>query len=82
SRLPQYNSIRDEIVNSIIPSNEIAAPAITRAQGKIEPKVTDNLAQTLRVALTRDDWFTHHKTDLTLHDGLAWIGSKLYVPTS
>lgn len=70
SRLPQYNSIRED-VNSIIPSNEVAAPAFTRMQGKLEPKVTDDLTYDLKVALAGDDLFTHNKNDVTVHDGHA-----------
>lgn len=80
SQLPQYNS-NWEIVNSIIPSKQIATHTIIRAQSKANPKVADNLTQVLQAALVQDDWFVQ-MSNLTLHDSLTWVGTTVYVPAS
>ncbi|KAK9395791.1 hypothetical protein NXF25_019152, partial [Crotalus adamanteus] len=82
SRLPQYNSTRENVVNSIIPSNQIVGPAVTRVQDKIKPNITNDLTQSLKTALAGNNWFACHKEDVTVHNGLTWFGTKLYVPTS
>lgn len=78
SRMPQYNSAR-EVINSIIPSKQIAVPALTRQQQASLMPVAEDLVQTLRGALVEDEWFQQHQNELFMRDGLAWMRAKLYI---
>lgn len=40
------------------------------------------MTKNLKAALPADLWFNDNKDALTIKDGLAWKGAKLYVPTS
>ncbi|XP_060539362.1 queuine tRNA-ribosyltransferase catalytic subunit 1 isoform X1 [Pantherophis guttatus] len=82
SRLPQYNSTKEEVVRPIIPVTQLAAPVTTRAQMRADPALSGDLLHKLQEALKTDEWFRTHSNECTLCDGLAWIGAKLYVPAS
>lgn len=74
SRMSQYNSTKEEVVSSIIPSSQIAAPV---PASKAKPDLDDDLTQAMKTALAKDEWFTNHKEEVFLCNGLAWVGSKL-----
>ncbi|KAK9395792.1 hypothetical protein NXF25_019153 [Crotalus adamanteus] len=81
--MPQYKSTRGEVVSSIVPNSQPAAQATTRQQEKKRRSPpTDAFAQQLKQELQTDAWFVAHQRDLTMRDGLAWKGDKLYVPDS
>ncbi|XP_058041925.1 uncharacterized protein LOC131199783 [Ahaetulla prasina] len=82
SRLPQYNCTRSDVVQPILPVQQLAAPAITRSHSKAKPSFPDELTKSFKEALNSDDWYLAHSHECTLCDGLAWIGMKLYVPLS
>lgn len=82
SRLPQYNSVKAEVVWPAIPSKQLTSPVTIRSQGRKESEISNELCKKLKEALILDEWLTAHKNDCTMHDGLAWVGAKLYVPLS
>ncbi|KAK9395591.1 hypothetical protein NXF25_018952 [Crotalus adamanteus] len=74
SRLPQYDSKREEVVQVILsPYTQGVAKAVSRP-------ITVDLEHELRAALPHDPWFQEHQSLLTQQGGLAWYGTKLYVP--
>ncbi|KAK9395710.1 hypothetical protein NXF25_019071 [Crotalus adamanteus] len=80
SCLPQYKSSREELVNSIIPSGQLAVQGSMRPILLALPQPANNeVTQKLREALEGDEWFRNHKADMMMKEGLAWKGSKLYV---
>ncbi|KAK9395596.1 hypothetical protein NXF25_018957, partial [Crotalus adamanteus] len=81
SRLPQYKSCREEIVNSIIPQPESISQVTTGGQAWAKPPEPDSpLTKRLKEDLKTDSWFLENKTIVTYRDGLAWKGLKLYLP--
>lgn len=75
SRMPQYNSHREDIVQSIIPQQLPTAEA-----KRLDPLRA--LTDELRTALLNDRWLQDNRTLCTFRDGLAWRHEKLYVPAS
>lgn len=67
SRLPQYNSIKAEVVQLLILSKQLAAPVTVRAQGKREPEIPNELCEKLKEVLNLDEWLSAHKNDCTSH---------------
>lgn len=46
-----------------------------------QPKAhVQDIAQAIQVALSADEWFKENQNTLRHRDGLAWKGSKIYVP--
>lgn len=80
--MPQYNISRQEVVRLVIPSHQLTATVISRAQAKQKPQVGDGISDSLKVALEGDKWFQAHKSECTMQESLAWVGAKLYVPES
>ncbi|KAK9408147.1 hypothetical protein NXF25_006921 [Crotalus adamanteus] len=74
SRLPQYESQREEIIQAIL-------PPYTQGVGRLSscPNLGDFEAE-LRAAIPQDSWFQTHRSLFTQRDGLVWFGGKLYVP--
>lgn len=77
---PQYNSSEVEVIRPVISSQQLAAPLITRGQGKLTLQMPDELLTALKVALEKDKWFKAHKANCILHDGLAWVGGQTVHP--
>lgn len=81
--MPQYKSTWEEIVNSIIPSQQLAAKVSVKQQPLGTPQPADDaLTQQLREAMKEDEWFRDHKKELIIREDLAWKEDKLYVPAS
>lgn len=64
SQMPQYNSAQEEVVKSIMPSRQFAAPALTRQQKAPSLQPAKNLTHPLRHALVSDKWFQQHRGDV------------------
>ncbi|KAK9410979.1 hypothetical protein NXF25_002154 [Crotalus adamanteus] len=74
SRLPQYESQREELIQAIL-------PPYTQGVGRVSTRSDiGNIEVELRAAVPRDPWYKEHSNLLTHRDGLAWYGVKLYVP--
>ncbi|KAK9395782.1 hypothetical protein NXF25_019143 [Crotalus adamanteus] len=81
--MPQYESRREEIINSIIPQPQSASQVTTRGQMQRKSDEPDRqLTQKLKEKVKTDPWFRDNRSLLTFRDGLAWKGSKLYLPAS
>ncbi|KAK9401915.1 hypothetical protein NXF25_010271 [Crotalus adamanteus] len=74
SRLPQYHSDREEVVQAIIP------PCTHRVAHMTAGRSTDVSLPELRDTVSGDKWLQEHPGLLTQREGLAWKGNKLYVP--
>lgn len=73
SRMPQYDSKREETIQAIIPSAQTA--------GQVSPDRTTNLWHNLVTqALMTDQWVQNNRTLITTRDSLAWWNDKLYIP--
>lgn len=82
-RMPQCNSIKKEVVDAIMPSNQIATHVTTRIQQKALPYLAEDRTLGIKTALLQDEWFfKKNKENMCTCNGLAWMGSKLYVPDS
>lgn len=76
--MPQYNNAKEELVDAIIPSNQIVALVATRAQHKMQANLAGNLALGRKTALLQDKWFV--KTKKMCACALdSPVGSKLCV---
>lgn len=88
SRKPEFNSCWQEIIHTIFPLSQLpssfpAAQVTTRGQaGCWDDPRGDQMMTALRSALPADPWFSDNRDALTLKDGLAWKGSKLYIHAS
>ncbi|KAK9395411.1 hypothetical protein NXF25_018772, partial [Crotalus adamanteus] len=74
SRLPQYNSKQEEVVQAIMPPYRQAAARV------VPHTVASGLEHELRTALQDDPWLRDNPGLLTKRGGLAWQGDKLYIP--
>lgn len=45
----------------------------------LQQKPAQNLVKPLKDALVSDEWFQQHKDNLSMKEGLAWKGTKIYV---
>lgn len=78
--MPQYKSTWEEIVNSIIPSQQLAVKVSVMRGLLGTPQLADDaLTQQLREAMKEDEWFRDHKSKLMIREDLAWKEDKLYV---
>lgn len=82
SILHQYNSVRPEVIQPVIPSKQLTIPVVICAQKKLQPELPNAMCEELKVTLKSDQWFLFHTKECTMKDGIAWIGTKLYVSTS
>ncbi|KAK9395815.1 hypothetical protein NXF25_019176, partial [Crotalus adamanteus] len=83
SRIAHYKSRREEDINSIIPLPQSASQVTTRGQTQRRSDEPDSqLMQKFKEELKTDSWFNDNRSLLTHQDGLAWKGSKLYLPPS
>ncbi|KAK9395798.1 hypothetical protein NXF25_019159 [Crotalus adamanteus] len=74
SRLPQYESQREDLVQAIL-------PPYTQGVGRVSSRPNiGNFESELRAAIPQDLWFREHRNLFTQRDGLVWFGVKLYVP--
>lgn len=83
SRLPQYKSLKEEIVNSIIPSKQHAAQCAcgNPKRAPLGQEKTHWLSN-WKKPCERDEWFQKHMGDLMLKQDLVWEGNKIYVLAS
>lgn len=82
SRMPQYNSTKAEIIKPLFPLHQLAAQMITRLQRREKQPMDNANAEDFNKALERDELFSSNKNVCSVQDRLAWVGRKLYVPTS
>lgn len=80
--MPQYNISKLEVVRLVIPSYQLVAPVTIQAQAKVKFQIGERIEETLKAELEGDKWFQAHKNECTIQSGLAWVGTKLYVPKS
>lgn len=80
--MPQYNSIKPEVVRLVISSHQLAAPVITWVQAKMKPQIDKGVERILKAELENDKRFQDHKGECMMQNGLAWVGAKLYIPES
>ncbi|KAK9395552.1 hypothetical protein NXF25_018913 [Crotalus adamanteus] len=74
SRLPQYDSKREEVVQATM-------PPYSRKNAKLDScSRTVSFEDDIRAALLQDAWLLNNPGLLTQRDGLAWYDNKLYVP--
>ncbi|KAK9395739.1 hypothetical protein NXF25_019100 [Crotalus adamanteus] len=72
--MPQYDSKREETVQAILlPYTQGVAKAVSRPANR-------DIEYELSIAIPQDPWFQVHRNLLTQRKGLAWYGTKLYVP--
>ncbi|KAK9401689.1 hypothetical protein NXF25_010045 [Crotalus adamanteus] len=74
SRLPQYNSKREQVIHAIIPPYN-PGPGLPEKGAQLGA-----FEDGLRSALLTDPWILANPGVLSRRDGLAWYGDKLYVP--
>ncbi|ETE70620.1 hypothetical protein L345_03565, partial [Ophiophagus hannah] len=83
SRKPQFDTRREEVVQTMISEAQSAGQVTTQGQANFNPRcLEDKLTTELKAALLSDPWFLEHQTKLTMNEGLAWKGTKLYVPAN
>ncbi|KAK9406808.1 hypothetical protein NXF25_005582 [Crotalus adamanteus] len=74
SRLPQYDSKKEEVIQAIMPSGSVE---VIRADAC---KKTTAFEDEVKSALLNDSWSQANPGLLTYRDGLAWHGDRLYIP--
>ncbi|KAK9395763.1 hypothetical protein NXF25_019124 [Crotalus adamanteus] len=72
--MPQYDSKHEQVVQAIMPPYRQ-----DEAKGLSQP-VVEKFENALRTALADDPWLCENSALLTQRTGLAWFGSKLYIP--
>lgn len=60
SRMPQYNSVKSEVIKPMLSPKQLAAPVTTRAQTRAMMPLDKRMAQAFKKALETDEW--SHKT--------------------
>ncbi|XP_060539018.1 uncharacterized protein LOC132709560 [Pantherophis guttatus] len=71
SRMPQYNSEREQVVNAIIPSTQAAAQVITRRQRRDQQgQLASDLTAKLKNETLTDPWYRDNQHLLTKRDEL------------
>uniref|UniRef100_A0A2D4PU95 Gypsy retrotransposon integrase-like protein 1 n=1 Tax=Micrurus surinamensis TaxID=129470 RepID=A0A2D4PU95_MICSU len=73
SRLPQYRSVRDIIIQPLINTKE------TETCKQVHNLNDVNISM-LRDAIVHDDWLKNNPYICSYTDGLAWKGDRLYIP--
>uniref|UniRef100_A0A2H6NE63 Gypsy retrotransposon integrase-like protein 1 n=1 Tax=Micrurus carvalhoi TaxID=3147026 RepID=A0A2H6NE63_9SAUR len=73
SRLPQYQSTRDIIIQPLV-ENECCKTI------ELSNQLKDINLDMLRTAIAQDEWLKKNPSICSYKNGLAWQGSKLYVP--
>ena len=65
SRMPQHDSQKEEVVDSVIPPFQISMAVTTRSQKtKMIPKVEGDLQSELLQAVHQDEWLRKNRTFL------------------
>lgn len=71
-----YSSTKEQVVNAIIPSNQIVALVTTSAQEKMQPNFADDMTLEIKQPCSKSNGSL--KTDnVCMCNGLASVGSKL-----